>query len=114
MTETLVAKKAKETRVLNKETQDLMDYIRAKDKWFRRWLGLTAVAIALILCIVILRQNQTINKQNEAIKLQNEIALKNQTHIDCIVKLFTTPLPPNTRSRTISNPSTTCNINFVP
>lgn len=43
---------------------------------------------------------------------QNQIATENQKHIDCIVKLFTTPLPATAHSRAITNPSTTCNIKF--
>lgn len=49
---------------------------------------------------------------NQSITKQNQIATDNKKHIDCVVKLFTTPLPPNARSRTISDPSSTCSINF--
>lgn len=44
---------------------------------------------------------------------QDRIANQNKQHIDCIVKLFTTPLPSTAKSRTIINPSSTCNIQFT-
>lgn len=43
---------------------------------------------------------------------QNQIASQNKKHIDCIVKLFTTPLPTTAHSRAISDSSGSCTIKF--
>lgn len=87
---------------LSDATRSLISSIENKNLKARLW---AAFAMLLLLAAVILGV--------VGIYKQNQIAGQNQKHIDCIVKLFTKPLPPGARARTISNPSTTCNINFT-
>lgn len=84
---------------LDKETQELLASVRNKNTKALRWF----VASWTILFIVGVA----------GIFYQNEIANANKQHIDCIVKLFTTPLPANDRARSIANPSTSCDIKFT-
>lgn len=99
MTELKVNKASREVHALDKATQELIESIRLKDARFRKWFIITWTILLLVGIFGIYKQN--------------EIAAKNQKHIDCIVKLFTTPLPKSARSRAIENPSTTCNIKFT-
>lgn len=105
MTDIKVEKAANKAHALDEAGQMLRE--SARKKWNKS-------LIAFIACFLILfalgvasyvRINQSVNKQND-------IAQENKQHIDCIVKLFTTPLPTTARTRTISNASSTCNINF--
>lgn len=96
MTETRVARKARQVHTLDEVTQDLLKSIRKNDNRFRMWF-LVSWTVLLIVGVF-------------GIYHQNQIASANQKHIDCIVKLFTTPLPPEARSRVIVNPATTCDI----
>jgi len=98
MTETLAVQKSKEAHNINQAAQELIDKIHDKDRRLTFW-ATTFFSVLFIVGIV-------------GIYYQNKIANQNKQHIDCIVKLFTTPLPPNARTRVITNPSGTCNINF--
>lgn len=80
---------------------------RQADKNRRFW----HVAYSLLV-IILLLVAFSIYRLDSSISLQNKIAAKNQKHIDCIVKLFTVPLPSTAHSRVLTNPSTTCNIKF--
>lgn len=91
-------KAADKAHVLDEATQALIQSIEAKDRRFRRWFILSWTVLLVIGIAGIYRQN--------------DIASQNQKHIDCIVKLFTTPLPASAHSRQIANPSTSCNIKF--
>lgn len=97
---TKLDRKREEIQHLDEATQTI---IRRIDKNDRRLRTSAYIFMSTLLIIGI-----------AGIFYQNHIANKNQQHIDCIVKLFTTPLPANARSRAIENPSTTCNIKFNP
>lgn len=99
MTKTRLLQASEQVERLDKTTQEIISTIESKDRRFRFW-GYLSLTLLLIVGVV-------------GIYKQNEIATKNQQHIDCIVKLFTTPLPANERSRTIQNPSSTCDIKFT-
>lgn len=103
--ETKIAQAEKKAHYLDEETQALLHSVKRKNSRATTWFVVCFMLLFLLGSITYLRVNQSITKQNQ-------IAAKNQQHIDCIVKLFTTPLPATAKSRTISNPSTTCNINF--
>lgn len=96
--ETKLAQASNRAHVLDEATQALIQRIEHKDRRFRRWFIISWTVLLIIGIAGIYRQN--------------EIAIENQKHIDCIVKLFTTPLPTSAHSRQISNPSTSCNIKF--
>lgn len=81
---------------------------RQEEKNRRFWH--TAYAL---LVIILLTTGFIVARLNTSISLQNKIAINNEKHIDCIVKLFTTPLPSTAHARTITNASTTCDIKFV-
>lgn len=98
---------SEKAHVLDDTIQEILARQDHKDRRFR-FSAYTLLGLLLILGILLLL------RLNTSINLQNKIAIKNQQHIDCIVKLFTTPLPASAHARTISNPSTTCDINFTP
>lgn len=100
MTELKVKKASREVHALDKATQELIESIRIKDARFRKWFLITWTILLLVGIFGIYKQNQ--------------LAAQNQKHIDCVVKLFTVPLPKDARSRAIVNPSTTCDIKFSP
>lgn len=95
---TKLEQKKDEIAHLDLATQSIINSIQNKDKWFRRFAYFTLSLLILVGVIGIYKQNV--------------IAAQNQKHIDCIVKLFTKPLPPQAHSRQIVNASTTCNIKF--
>lgn len=105
MTDKKVETAANKAHALDEAGQTLRE--NARKKWNKSLMAFIACFLVLFGLGVAsyIRINQSITKQNE-------IAQQNKQHIDCVVKLFTTPLPKEARSRTISNPSTTCNINF--
>lgn len=95
---TVLEKKSKEVKVLSDANRELLEAIEHNNQRRRFWASVAFGAVMIAIGL--------------GIFYQFELATKNTKHIDCVVKLFTTPLPANARSRTISNPSTTCNINF--
>lgn len=84
---------------IDSETQAVLDNVKKKNTRAVTWFIVSWTLLFVLGVAGIYRQNQ--------------IATANKKHIDCIVKLFTTPLPTNAHSRTLSNPSTTCNITFT-
>lgn len=80
MTATQVAQKSNQAAVLDAETQSVLHSLREKDRRFR----FTATAFFLILFSVGVL----------GIYYQNELANQNKNHIDCVVRLFTTPVSP--------------------
>lgn len=91
-------KAAEKAHVLDDTIQEQLARQDHKDKRFRTS---AYILLALVITLGVI-----------GIYRQNQIATENQKHIDCIVKLFTTPLPATAHSRAIENPSTTCNIKF--
>lgn len=100
MIKTKIDKKNEEIKHLDAATQAIIQRLNKSDTKLRV-SGFVAVILLLAVGIA-------------GILYQNHIANQNKQHIDCIVKLFTTPLPSNATSRTIQNPSTTCDIRFTP
>lgn len=98
--QTKVLDAAERAHVINQTIQETLNRQEKNDRRFRFWSYAT---LTILLCIGI-----------GGIYYQNHIASKNQQHIDCIVKLFTTPLPHGATGRVITNPSTDCNIKFTP
>jgi hypothetical protein len=92
-------KAATKAHILDDTIQEILVRQDLKDKRFRLWAGILLTLVLSLGIIGIYRQNQ--------------IATKNQQHIDCIVKLFTTSLPTTAHARIITNPSTTCDIKFT-
>lgn len=99
MTPNKVERASDKAYTLDKETQKLLTSVRNKNTKAIRWF---IVSWTLLFVVGV-----------TGILYQNDIARSNKQHIDCIVKLFTTPLPAGARARSISNPSTTCNIKFT-
>lgn len=89
---------SEKAHVLDDTIQEILSRQEHKDRRFR----LSAyILLGLVLSLGVI-----------GIFEQNHIANQNKQHIDCVVKLFTTPLPVTYRSRTITNPGTTCDIRF--
>lgn len=107
MTDAKVITASNKASLINQETQSVLDSVKNKGNKAVNWFVICFLILFILGVASYVRINQSINKQNE-------IATQNKQHIDCVVKLFTTPLPTGARARTISNPSTTCNINFTP
>lgn len=95
---TKVDKAAQYAHTLDEETQATLNSVRSKNNKAIKWFVISWTILFLLAVGGIIKQTQ--------------IANQSKNHLDCIVKLFTTPLPKDQRSRTISNPNTTCNINF--
>lgn len=105
MTESKVTTSSRKAHDLDAESQLIRDSAHRK---YTVALVLGIIAFSILFTVGVVG----LYKQNENLNRQEIIAKHNQQHIDCIVKLFTTPLPANARSRSISNPATTCNIQF--
>lgn len=90
---------ADKAHVLDDATQKLLGEAKRKNNRATRWF-IASWTVLLLLGLV-------------GIFYQNHIATANKQHIDCIVKLLATPLPPGTRARILTNASTTCNIKFT-
>lgn len=99
MTDTKIKKAADKAHYLDSETRELLGNVRKKNSRALMWFTISWSIVVLIGVIGIIRQDQ--------------IAEENQHHIDCIVKLFSTPLPVNAHSRVIKKPSSTCDIQFT-
>lgn len=98
MTKSRVDKASEHAKALDEETQALLHSVRSKNNKAVKWFVISWTILFLLAVGGIIKQTQ--------------IANQSKNHLDCIVKLFTTPIPKDQRSRTISNPNTTCNINF--
>jgi hypothetical protein len=98
MSKTKLEQKTIEIQHLDTATQAIIHRIDKND----RRLRLSAYSFMSVLLIVGVI----------GIFYQNHLANQNKQHIDCIVKLFTTPAPSGTKLRFIQNPSRTCNIKF--
>lgn len=104
--ETKIAKATNKAHYLDAETQALLHSVKKKNSNATTWFVVCFVILFIVGGFTYLRVNQSITEQNK-------IALENKQHIDCIVKLFTTPLPTNAKSRTIIKPSSSCDIKFT-
>lgn len=98
MSKTILEKKSKEIKVLDEATRELLAGIEYKDRRRRFWS--TVAFVALLVAILL------------SILYQFRIATQSKNHIDCIVKLFSTPTPKDSRTKFISDAYTTCNIKF--
>lgn len=98
-----LTKAADKAHVLDDTIQEQLASQAAQAKKFRN-------SAYILLGLLILLGVIGLFRLNHSISLQNQIAAQNKKHIDCIVKLFTVPLPATAHSRAIVNPSTTCNI----
>lgn len=96
MTESNMVKSATKAHTLDEATQALINSIKRKDARFRVWFMITWTLLLVIGIFGIYKQNQ--------------IANANKQHIDCIVKLFTTPTPHGSAHKVIVNPNTACKI----
>lgn len=106
MTDSKVKQATDKAHYLDAETRKTLGAVKSKGNKAVGWF----VACFLILFVLGVASYVRIN---QSITRQNQISIISQKHIDCIVKLFTVPLPTGARSRTLTNPSTTCNINFT-
>lgn len=96
MTTSQVVLAADKAHTLDKVTQDIIQRQDKKDRIFRRWCYTTFI---ILLALAIL-----------GIFEQNHVAQQNKQHIDCIVKLFTSP---NRANKIITNPEGDCNIELT-
>lgn len=97
MTESKLNKSTAKAHALDEATQELIHSIRKNDNRLRTWILVSWTVLLLVGVFGIYKQN--------------EIANANKAHIDCIVKLFTTPQPPGATShRVIVNPDAACKI----
>lgn len=83
-----VRQKERELEVLPKATQDILNDIRMKDRRFRIFMNICVVIILLLVGV--------------GLVYQNKLATQSKDHLDCIVKMFTTPAKPG-QSRHIVN-----------
>lgn len=95
-----VDRAALKANVLDKETNDLLESVAAKNynaiKWFIiSWSILFALAVF-------------------GIYYQNKLATQNKAHIDCIIKDLATPLPSGSQHKYIQILSDECHIKFTP
>ncbi len=84
---------------LDKETRHLLDTAKKKNTHVFL-MAMFFYSILLVLGIL-------------GIWRQNQIANQNKSHIDCIVKLLATPLPPGKGHKVITDASATCGISFT-
>lgn len=98
MTQSKVNQASKQANVLNEETRKVLDNAKKKNT--------KALVVGMIFYTILLL---TILG---GYVYQDILANQNKKHIDCIVKLLASPLPPGSRARVLTNPSTTCNIKF--
>lgn len=102
----------KDTRAEIKATAGA-EIIREAAKINKKKVSIAVMNLYICLSILFILGVASYIRINQSITKQNQIAAANKQHIDCIVKLLATPLPPGARARTLTNPSTTCNINFT-
>lgn len=93
MTQSKVIEKSRQAHELNDVTESILKDIRTKDIKFRTSLILTLIVLLGLGVFGIYKQN--------------EIANQNKAHIDCIVKLFTSP---TRATEVITNSTSTCDI----
>lgn len=87
---------------LSVATEDLMRSIETNNRKARNFGIIAILLLVLIITIGVV-----------GIYKQNTIAVNNQRHIDCIIKLSETPLPANERAKFIDNLNNTCQIRFT-
>lgn len=100
MTKNKIDKASEQVRVLDEETQALLHSVRSKNSKAVRWFVVCWTILFLLAVVGIYKQTQIANQSKD--------------HIDCIVKLFSTPIPKDSRTKFISDAYTTCNIKFQP
>lgn len=122
MTDATVRKASEKAHALDAVSQDLYKTRKSvKRKWNK---ALIAAAICFLILFMLgvasyIRINQTVNKQNRALALQNQIAIQSKQHIDCIIKDLSTPPPPGASPNAKkyidirSTLSSDCNIKFT-
>lgn len=93
---TVADKASDKAHAIDEATQSLIKSIETKDRRLRVWFVVSWTILLLIGIVGIYKQNQ--------------IANQNKQHIDCIVKLFVTPTPPNTLHKVIIDPEGQCEI----
>lgn len=98
MTQSKVQTASTKADVLDRETQAILSHVRRSNTKAIRWF----IACWTILLFVGIF----------GIYKQVEIALHNQQHLDCIVKLLGTPQPSGTNHKFITDASQECNIKF--
>lgn len=98
MTKSKVDKASEHATALNDETQALLHSVRSKNSKALIWFIVCWTILFALAVFGIFKQTQ--------------IASESKDHIDCIVKLFSTPTPQGSRTKFISDAYTTCNIKF--
>lgn len=98
MTKSKVKVASEHVKVLDEETQTLLDSVRNKNRKALTWFVVCWTILFLLAVGGIYKQTQIANQSKD--------------HIDCIVKLFSTPTPQGSRTKFISDAYTTCNIRF--
>lgn len=106
MTDAKVTKSSNKAHKLDESAQTLRD--SARKKW-NKAIICASVAFFMLFSIAVI----TLLQVQSSVKTQNRLAYQNKNHIDCIIKLSETPLPPNERAKFISNLNNTCQIKFV-
>lgn len=98
MTKSRVDKASEHAKNLDDETQALLHSVRSKNSKAVKWFVICWTILFMLAVFGIFKQTQIANQSKD--------------HIDCIVKLFSTPTPKDSRTKFISNAYTTCNIRF--
>lgn len=96
MTQNSVDEAVDKAHHIDAETRKVLSAVKKKNAQAIKWFIVSWTILLVIGVFGIYKQNQ--------------IATANKSHIDCIVKLFTTPLAPGAKSRVIINPETNCDI----
>lgn len=102
MINSILEAKSQEVRTLDAVTQEIIGNIEKNDRRARLWGAVLFFAFSILLAIGVV-----------GIYYQNRISNSNKKHIDCIVKLFVTPLPGNAQHKIITDPGEACNIEFT-
>lgn len=102
MTDIKVKKAADKAHYLDAETRHILSAIKSKNNKALAWF---IISWSILLAVGV-----------SGIYRQNQIAIQNKKHIDCIIKDLATPPPkgasPNAK-KYIENLSTDCNIKFT-
>lgn len=98
MTKSKVDKASEHATALNDETQALLHSVRSKNNKALTWFIACWTILFMLAVFGIYKQTLIANQSKE--------------HIDCIVKLFSTPTPQGSRTKFITDAYTTCNIRF--
>lgn len=105
-----VAKAANRANVLGQETDHLLDSVKRKNSRAIWWFIFSWSLLFLVAVITLFFVLRGINRQNQ-------LAQQNSDHIDCVIKVLSTPLPAGSAHKYTdykSRLTADCHIKFTP